>query len=117
MGAKPSKMIGCRVVDDLDRAIRKRADGEGRSVNDVMVEILGDAFKGEPVDKAHFENKTEEIIQKIQEHKKRVAELEEADDSFFGDVDIRVCIKALKIEIKELIEALPKSKEEEEGWF
>ena len=112
-GGKVSKMLGCRVPVALDQAIRERAENESRSVNDVMVEILKQAFNGSPeTKKAAVTHKATDVAQAVKELKSQIRKLEESDSGgflgMFRDEDIQSCIEALQIEIEELIETLPK---------
>jgi len=112
-----SKMMGCRASAELDQAIRDRAEAEGRSVNDVMLELLSNGMNGSlETTKAHVKIKTVDIALKVKELKARIADLEEHDVGgflgMFQDEDIVACIEALNAEIKELIQTLPKRAKE-----
>lgn len=118
-----SKMLGCRVPVELDHAIRELAEKEKKTVNDLMVEVLGNAFNGSTDStKSRVTHKTSDVARSIQELKAQIKTLKESDDDgflgLFQDEDIQACIRALKVEIRELVNTLPKpdnSEEDEDG--
>ncbi len=115
MSVKRSKMLGCRVVNEVDSALRERAENEGKTVNDLMNEILNREFDGSPeIARANVTNSTTEVSQKIMQLRAQIEELKKSDDSFFGDDDVKACINALKVEIKELVNSLSHSDNKEE---
>lgn len=112
-----SKMMGCRVPNELDQEIRERAENENRSVNDLMVEILSNNFEGSPErGVTNFSSKTLEITQKVRELKSQIAALKKSDNSFWGDEDVELCITAIEVEVKKLIDTLPKPVKEKDFW-
>lgn len=105
--------LSCRVVNGLSNAVRKRAEDEGRNVNDILIDALNKEFNNSPeVINSNIKIDTTEVIQKIQILKTKVKELYSSDDAgflgLFPDRDVQACIKAIKTEIKELVDSLPK---------
>ena len=108
--------LSCRVVNGLGKAVKKRAEDEGRNVNDILIEALNKEFDNSPeVINSNIKVDTTEVIQRIQILKLKVKELYSSEDAgflgLFPDRDVRACIKAIKVEIKQLVDSLPKPSE------
>jgi len=118
-----TKLLGARVPNAIDTAVRKRATDEDKTVNDVVIELLGNGI-GLPDDVTHgkvapmpeaerVQRNATQVSIKVMELRQQIEELKSTQSGFFGDPDVKSCVDALKEEIKQLIASLPNSQDEE----
>ena len=114
---KLNKMMGCRVTEELDDSIRKRASENGKTVNEVMNESLENDFNNSSKKRLQSQGKIGaiEASEKLIILRSQISKLKSIEeDSFFsGDKEVKLCIKALQGEIEELIGTLQKEKKKE----
>lgn len=124
MSSNVTKTITCRVANGLADAVRKKADEQGRTVNDLIVETLHREINGLPTENNNNERKilmnAVEISNKVIEIRAKIKELEESDDhkSFFSNRNsaVQACINGLQCELKELISEFPIEENQEGFW-
>ena len=117
-----NNVLGCRVNNALEKAVRKRAENNGKTVQDVMNEVLNKEFDILPeIESVDVNVNAVEVTEKINELKLKVKKLETSYPEGFlssRDDDIQACIDALNMDIKKLSKTLPNAKEglKEDTW-
>jgi len=108
-------VIGGRVNAELEEAVKERAKNNGKTVQDVMNEVLNKEFNILPESKKNKDVNVVNVSEEINKLKLMIKKYEETYPEGFlssRDKDIQACINALEIDVKNLINTLPNAKEE-----